>query len=363
LRESLRDGSYHVLHFVGHSDFTASGDGVLYLEDSQGGHAPVYGTELANLLADQTRLRLVVLNSCEGARTTLTDPFAGVATTLVQLGVPAVIAMQFEISDEAAILFAEELYTDLIGRQDPIDAAVAEARKAVFTEVNEIEWATPVLFLRSADGRLFDFVAEPVALPLPAPPTPILVEPGDGAQDADRAVADADRTPPRTPLRPSRRARWVALGGVVALAAALAAFLWVSGDDSNEEQRQQSTPGSESAATGAPGRLEITPQSGPAGSTIEVNGDPCPPAPDDALNTGINFWLDSTASPDPNNATVFSRDITPIPDGAWAGSIPVPEESSPDADYQVGAACWATYGDGSSANFSQYPAVPFDVTA
>ena len=95
----------------------------------------VDGTELANLLADQTSLRLVVLNSCEGARTTLTDPFAGVATTLVQLGVPAVVAMQFEISDEAAILFAEELYTNLIGRQDPIDAAVAEARKAIYIEL------------------------------------------------------------------------------------------------------------------------------------------------------------------------------------------------------------------------------------
>ena len=63
---------------------------------------------------------------------------------------PAVVAMQFEISDEAAIVFAEELYTTLIGRQYPIDAAVSEARKAVFTEVNEIEWATPVLFLRTA---------------------------------------------------------------------------------------------------------------------------------------------------------------------------------------------------------------------
>ena len=74
---------------------------------------------------------------------------------------PAVVAMQFEISDEAAITFAEELYQSLIGRQDPIDVAVAEARKAIFTEVNETEWATPVLFLRNEDGRLFDFA--PVA--------------------------------------------------------------------------------------------------------------------------------------------------------------------------------------------------------
>ena len=66
----------------------------------------------------------------------MTDPYAGVATTLVHLGVPAVVAMQFEISDEAAILFAEELYTNLIGRQDPLDSAIGEARKAIYAEVD-----------------------------------------------------------------------------------------------------------------------------------------------------------------------------------------------------------------------------------
>ena len=100
LRETLRDGSYHVLHFIGHSAFTDAGDGVVFLEDDDGKAKAVDETLLANLLADQDRLRLVVLNSCEGARTTVSDPYAGVATTLVSLGVPAVVAMQFQISDD-----------------------------------------------------------------------------------------------------------------------------------------------------------------------------------------------------------------------------------------------------------------------
>ena len=103
---------------------------------------------LTNLLGDQVTLRLVILNSCEGARTTL-DSVRRDRHQSVALGMPAVVAMQFTISDSAAIVFAEELFTSLIGRQYPIDAAVSEARKAVFTEVNEIEWATPVLFLRT----------------------------------------------------------------------------------------------------------------------------------------------------------------------------------------------------------------------
>jgi hypothetical protein len=143
LRLALRDGNYHVVHYVGHSDFTDRGAGVLFLEDpDDGSSVEVDETLFANLLSDQSALRLVVLNSCEGARTTMTDPYAGVATTLVQLGVPAVVAMQFEISDRAAIVFAEELYANLIARRDPIDASVAEARKAIYSDVDRVEWAS-----------------------------------------------------------------------------------------------------------------------------------------------------------------------------------------------------------------------------
>ena len=144
---------------------------------------------LSMLLGDQTSLRLVVLNSCKAARTTLTDPYGGIATTLVAMGVPAVVAMQFSISDEAAIVFAEELFTSLIGRQYPVDAAVAEARKAVFMKVSEVEWATPVLFLRTDDGLLFNFTAEPTHLPLVKPPERIVV-------DADRSAPLAVSAPP-----------------------------------------------------------------------------------------------------------------------------------------------------------------------
>ena len=87
----LRDGNFHVLHYVGHGDFTAQGEGVLFLDGVDGGHTELDSDEMASLLGDQSSLRLVVLNSCDGARTTLTDPYAGVATTLVQLGVPVVV--------------------------------------------------------------------------------------------------------------------------------------------------------------------------------------------------------------------------------------------------------------------------------
>ena len=161
LREVLRDGTYHVLHYVGHGDFTPGGDGRAVPRGRRRCRAHRARQRRAGEPAGRPdALRLVVLNACDGARTSLTDPFAGVATTLVQLGVPAVIAMQFAISDAAAILFAEELYTNLIGRRAPVDAAVSEARKAIYVEQGTMEWATPVLFLADTEVELFDFVPD-----------------------------------------------------------------------------------------------------------------------------------------------------------------------------------------------------------
>ena len=198
VREALRDHSYHIVHYVGHSSFTTADEGAIYLQDDDDGHAvAVDNTMLANLVADQPNLRLAVINSCDGARTTLHDPYAGVATTLIQLGVPAVVAMQFAISDDAAILFADELYTNLIGRQDPIDAAVSEARKALYVEIDRVEWATPVLFVRDPDVQLFDFKVPPAALP--PPPQPELPPP--------KIAAVVAPLPPPTDPRPQRR-KW-----------------------------------------------------------------------------------------------------------------------------------------------------------
>ena len=116
------------------------------------------------MLQDERSLRLAVLNSCEGARTSHVDPFSGVASSLVECGIPAVIGMQFEITDDAAITFSERLYTAL-AQGYPVDAALAQARKAIFAGGHDIEFGTPVLFLRGADARLFDVEPSPGADP------------------------------------------------------------------------------------------------------------------------------------------------------------------------------------------------------
>ncbi len=156
LQRRLRRGEYHIFHFIGHGGFDEQAqDGVLLLEDETKRGRPVSGQYLGTLLHDEHTLRLAILNACEGARTSRTDPFAGAAQSLVQQGIPAVIAMQFEITDAAAITLAHEFYSALADGY-PVDAALTEARKAIFANGNDVEWGTPVLYMRSPDGRIFD---------------------------------------------------------------------------------------------------------------------------------------------------------------------------------------------------------------
>ena len=155
LQRELRRGEYHILHFIGHAGFDREAQGGrLVLCDDAGKGRPVAAENLGFILHDHRSLRLVVLNACEGSRASRADPFAGVAQTLLQQGVPAVIAMQFEITDQAAITFADEFYA-AVADGHPVDAALANARKAIFGVGNDTEWGTPVLYLRAPDGRLF----------------------------------------------------------------------------------------------------------------------------------------------------------------------------------------------------------------
>jgi hypothetical protein len=160
LRRRLQAGSYQIFHFIGHGGFDKQTEqGVLIFEDEQGRSNSVDAERLGVLLHDHSSLRLAVLNACEGARNNSIDPFAGVATTLTQQGLPAVIAMQFSISDKAAIAFSGEFYSG-IAQGFPVDTVVADARKAIFTELSDVEWGTPVLFMRTEDGVLFEISGE-----------------------------------------------------------------------------------------------------------------------------------------------------------------------------------------------------------
>ena len=178
LLRTMNRGPWHVLHYVGHSDFDVEADeGYLSLVDRQGAEERLSADKLGMLLADHGTLRLVFLNSCRGARVGQ-DIYRGMATTLVRRGIPAVIGMQYDISDAAALELAQTFYETLAENMS-IETALAEARKAISLTVDEsAEWGTPVFYTHAPESVLFDMPAptamvdQNVLAPVPMPMLP-----------------------------------------------------------------------------------------------------------------------------------------------------------------------------------------------
>ena len=158
--EAAQDALYagcQVFHFIGHGGFDPDrGEGVIAFADERGRRQLVGASALADLLSVADPMpRLVVLNSCQTAAGADTDVFSSTAATLVRT-VPAVVAMQFAVTDDAAAVFSRAFYQALV-RNRGVDEAVRAARIALTGwNPDTLEWVTPVLYLRSRDSRLFD---------------------------------------------------------------------------------------------------------------------------------------------------------------------------------------------------------------
>jgi hypothetical protein len=157
LDDRLRRGTYHVFHYAGHgAGDPTTGAGLLVLADGNGQPCWTRSDALGALLSDHQALRIIILNACDTARPFAPDLFASLGSALARQGIPAVIAMQTHMSDQASAAFAHGLYAS-IAEDYPIDAAVSGARKAILAAGRGIEWGIPVLFLQAADGAIFSW--------------------------------------------------------------------------------------------------------------------------------------------------------------------------------------------------------------
>jgi hypothetical protein len=174
----------HILHFDGHGGFgrrcakAPAGCGLLTTVDDTvcrgcgrrlDGPAQGYlafeardkrpdwvsASEVSNLLV-MSGVRLAVLTACKSAVVEGHSVFSGMGPALIQAGVPAVAAMQFSVTDEAASGFTRGFYLAL-AQHEPLTQAMGRARAMLFD--NETAWYRPVLYLRTdaenPDGCLF----------------------------------------------------------------------------------------------------------------------------------------------------------------------------------------------------------------
>lgn len=157
LYHELRRREYHIVHFMVHGLFNSNTDqGLLLLEDEQGKPAGLNEEMLDLLFTDSPATKVIVFNACQSGKTSHNKTISGVAASVVQAGVPAVVSMQYSITDMAAIYFSKEFYLCLAEGYG-IDQAVSQARKALVLQYEGTnEWITPVLHMRAPDGLLFE---------------------------------------------------------------------------------------------------------------------------------------------------------------------------------------------------------------
>ncbi len=193
LDEALAQKPYAMLHFIGHGaveeDEQGQVRGRLRLngpEDGpEGDEDWISEVELQSLLGNHQHLKLVTLNGCEVgevAARTHGQGFFGVVPALLRAGVPAVVAMQYPIRDDVAILFAETFYRRLVSSRwaGHVDIAVTLARNACLLAFpDDRGFATPVLYLRAPDGVIFKMTAgaaeEDLPCREPSPPPEALL--------------------------------------------------------------------------------------------------------------------------------------------------------------------------------------------
>jgi hypothetical protein len=164
VRAAMAPGPIHAIHFMGHGIFDEkTGSGGLVLEGPTGRETPILGADVGNLVTGvEPPPALAILNGCETGCAVAEGsgwPFAGATTALAEAGVPAIVAMQLPIGDDAAIHFSRILYR-AIQRGHPVDGAVAEARLSLSQAFREPVWAVPALFMRVPDGKLFSGSAD-----------------------------------------------------------------------------------------------------------------------------------------------------------------------------------------------------------
>lgn len=168
LQRAMRRKRWHIFHFIGHGGFDRlQNEGYLLFTDSGSNAERMTAAGLGRLLGDHGPLRVALLNSCEGGQSG-DDVFSSTAASLVRSGIPCVVAMQYAITDDAAVEFARTFYEALADGLST-ETAVSDARKSItFSRHNSLEWGTPVVFTHAPDGVLFDLADAPA----PPPPRP-----------------------------------------------------------------------------------------------------------------------------------------------------------------------------------------------
>ena len=141
----LRDESLprvHIVHFDGHGVYDKGvGLGFLLFEDDEFQMHRVDAEQLGTLL-NRSGIPLMVLNACQSAQPDERNPFASVASRLIESGVGGVVAMNYSVLVETAKRFTKDFYGAL-ARGQSAGAALDSARRSLFSDTRRLTFQRP----------------------------------------------------------------------------------------------------------------------------------------------------------------------------------------------------------------------------
>ncbi|HKG26539.1 MAG TPA: CHAT domain-containing protein [Thermomicrobiales bacterium] len=181
LVEQLRGGAVDVVYLVCHGRLS-DGEPGLYLEGASGETEVVTGTEFIARVRGLRLPSLVVLASCQSAgaddarRSDDLGALAALGPQLAEIGVPAVVAMQGNISLATVERFMPVFFREL-WRDGQIDRAITAARAA---SADLPDAWVPALFTRIEDGGLWAVPGAPDTGPDQARPLALLTRLTEG---------------------------------------------------------------------------------------------------------------------------------------------------------------------------------------
>ncbi len=225
LFSALREDQYSLLYLACHGTMVNEQPWI-WLEDDNGEVSRISGDELVTRFNElQQRPQLIVLASCQSAHSAEGAAISSLGPRLAEAGIPAVIAMQGNISmptiSRIMPAFFEELHRD-----GQVDRAMAVARGTVR---DEDDYWMPALYMRLKSGRIWAdpesalVFAEDPGIPIADRPHEVLAGVADGTMPEQQAAAvkdphrskAAERTPTNAPGKSRVRLGLVALALIV----------------------------------------------------------------------------------------------------------------------------------------------------
>lgn len=157
--DKLLEQQPHIFHFIGHGQLqNEEGEEVGQIALMK----KVFNTALwmdagsFSELFNRWSPGVVLLQACESGMLSASKAFAGAASKIVQMNIPVVVAMQYEVSNITASQFVCEFY-ERLAKGEPVDIAAQNGRRTIGVETQhrKRDFATPVIFMRVQDGYLF----------------------------------------------------------------------------------------------------------------------------------------------------------------------------------------------------------------